>query len=61
MRSLISFLAGVFLSIGGSAAAEVGAELHLVIPGTTYEVVGRKSQLDRSGRPKIDLMRAIGA
>ena len=59
MRSFVSFLAGTLLSIGGSAGAE--AELHLVIPGTTYEVVAHESQLDRSGLPKRDLMRAIAA
>jgi hypothetical protein len=61
MRSFVSFLAGTLLSVGGSAAADVEAELHLVIPGTAYEVVGHESQLDKSGRPKRDLMRAIAA
>jgi len=61
MRSFVFFLAGTLLSIGGSEAVEVGPELHLVIPGTTYEVVGHKNQLDRSGRPNHDLMSAIAA
>jgi len=59
MRSLIFFLAGTLLNIGGSAAGEVGPGSRLVIPGSTYEVVGHESQLDRSGRPKRDLVEAI--
>ena len=58
MRSL-TFLAGILLSIGSAAAGESGPAWHVQIPGTTYEIVGHESQLDRSGRPKHDLMRAI--
>lgn len=61
MRSLISFLSGTLLSIGNAAVAQDATESHLVIPGTTYEVVGHKNQLDSSGRPNHDLMRAIAA
>lgn len=61
MRSLVLFLAGTLLGIGGSSAAEVGPASYLVIPGTTYRVVGHESQLDSSRRPKRDLVRAIAA
>lgn len=60
MRSL-ALLAGICLSLGSAAAVEVKPKLHVSIPGTTYDIVGHESQLDSSGRPKHDLVRAIAA